>query len=94
MNYIEMLNRALVRANAKLEELETIRDTAYDTLYQLEVAEPYDDDGFEEQNDLCGELDSRYNDLLNLVERLETAIKAINELHTEYRMNELEELGK
>ena len=90
MNYTEML----IKANVKLEKLEAARDTAYDILYKLEDAEPYDDDAFEEQNEICGNLDNQYNDLLNLVDRLTAVVDALKELHTEYRMDELEELGK
>lgn len=78
----------------KLNSLEAIRDAAYDNLYALEVAEPYDDDAFEEMNETCAEYDRQFNDLVNLVERLTEVVNALNTLHTEYREDELEELGK
>lgn len=84
----------LEKATHKLNGLEAIRDAAYDNLYALEVAEPYDDDAFEEMNETCAEYDRQFNDLVNLVERLNAVVYALNELHTEYREDELEELGK
>ena len=84
----------LEKTTHKLNGLEAIRDTAYDNLYALEVAEPYDDDIFEEMNETCAEYDRQFNDLSNLVERLTAVVNALDELHTEYREDELEELGK
>ena len=84
----------LEKATHKLNGLEAIRDAAYDNLYALEVAEPYDDDIFEEMNETCAEYDRQFNDLFNLVERLTEVVNALNTLHTEYREDELEELGK
>ena len=63
-------------------------------LYALEIAEPYDDDVFEAWNEQCAEYDRQFNDLVNLVERLTAVVEALNALHTEYREDELEELGK
>ena len=84
----------LEKTTHKLNSLEAIRDAAYDNLYALEVAEPYDDDAFEEMNETCAEYDRQFNDLVNLVERLTAVANALDELHTEYREDELEELGK
>ena len=84
----------LEKTTHKLNSLEAIRDAAYDNLYALEVAEPYDDDAFEEMNETCAEYDRQFNDLVNLVERLTEVVNALNTLHTEYREDELEELGK
>ena len=84
----------LEKTTHKLNSLEAIRDAAYDNLYALEVAEPYDDDAFEEMNETCAEYDRQFNDLVNLVERLTAVVDALNALHTEYREDELEELGK
>lgn len=86
--YHEMLEKATHQLNA----LDNIRDSAYDNLYALEVAEPYDDDAFEEMNEQCAEYDRQFNDLFNLVERLTAVVNALNELHTEYREDELENL--
>lgn len=80
----------LEKTTHKLNALEVLRDTAYDTLYALEVAEPYDDDAFEEMNETCAEYDRQFNDLVNLVERLTAVVDALNALHTEYREDELE----
>ena len=84
----------LEKTTHKLNALEVLRDTAYDNLYALEVAEPYDDDAFEEMNETCAEYDQQFNDLANLMERLTAVVNALDELHTEYREDELEELGK
>lgn len=84
----------LEKTTHKLNALDSIRDSAYDVLYALEIAEPYDDDVFEAWNEQCAEYDRQFNDLANLVERLTAVVDALNELHTEYREDELEELGK
>ena len=85
-------NKMLEKATHELNELDAIRDTAYDVLYALEVAEPYDDDVFEAWNEQCSEYDRQFNDLSNLVERLTAVVNALDELHTEYREDELENL--
>lgn len=84
----------LEKTTHKLNALDSIRDSAYDVLYALEIAEPYDDDVFEAWNEQCAEYDRQFNDLTNLVERLTAVVDALNTLHTEYREDELEELGK
>ena len=84
----------LEKTTHKLNALDNIRDSAYDVLYALEIAEPYDDDVFEAWNEQCAEYDRQFNDLVNLVERLTAVVEALNALHTEYREDELEELGK
>ena len=85
-------NKMLEKATHELNELDAIRDTAYDVLYALEIAEPYDDDVFEAWNEQCSEYDRQFNDLSNLVERLTAVVNALDELHTEYREDELEKL--
>ena len=84
----------LEKITHKLNALDELRESAYDNLYALEVAEPYDDEAFEEMNETCAEYDRQFNDLANLVERLTVVVDALNALHTEYREDELEELGK
>lgn len=85
-------HKMLENATHEMNELDAIRDTAYDVLYALEVAEPYDDDVFEAWNEQCAEYDRQFNDLSNLVERLTAVVNALDELHTEYREDELENL--
>lgn len=85
-------HKMLEKATHEMNELDAIRDTAYDVLYALEVAEPYDDDVFEAWNEQCSEYDRQFNDLSNLVERLTAVVNALDELHTEYREDELENL--
>ena len=85
-------NKMLEKATHEMNELDAIRDTAYDVLYALEIAEPYDDDVFEAWNEQCAEYDRQFNDLSNLVERLTAVVNALDELHTEYREDELEKL--
>lgn len=84
----------LEKTTHKLNALDSIRDSAYDVLYALEIAEPYDDDVFEAWSEQCAKYDRQFNDLVNLVERLTAVVDALNALHTEYREDELEELGK
>lgn len=86
--YHEMLEKA----THQLDTLDNTRESAYDNLYALEVAEPYDDDIFEEMNEQCAEYDRQFNDLFNLVERLTAVVNALDELHTEYGEDELEKL--
>lgn len=85
-------HKMLEKATHEMNELDAIRDAAYDVLYALEVAEPYDDDVFEAWNEQCAEYDRQFNDLSNLVERLTAVVNALDELHTEYREDELENL--
>lgn len=85
-------HKMLENATHQLNALDNTRDSAYDVLYALEVAEPYDDDVFEAWNEQCAEYDRQFNDLSNLVERLTAVVNALDELHTEYREDELENL--
>lgn len=79
----------LKNATHQLNVLEDVRDSAYDELYVLEAAEPYDDDAFEIWNEQCADYDCKFNDLSNLVKRLTAVVNALDELHSEYEEDEL-----